>query len=84
MLLVLGPLTAVAIEHLLPSTLLVGLRVSAPSTNPSGKSLSTSNKVSSTRVNRAAFSSESGTPTPKGVIALLGWPQETVSCSVQS
>ena len=45
----------------------MGLRVSAPSTDPSGKSLSTSNEVSSARVDQAAFSFESGMPTPKGM-----------------
>ena len=65
-------------------TLLTGLRVSAPSMDPSGESLSTSNQVSSARVDQAAFSSESGVPAPKGVTAPTGWPQETVGCSVQS
>ena len=53
-------------------TLLVGLRVSAPSTDPSGESLSTSNEVSSTRVDQAVFSSESGAPTPKGLTSPIG------------
>ena len=71
MLSVSGPLMAVAVEHL-SSTLLTGLRVSAPSMDPSGKSLPTSNEVSSTRVDRATFSSESGPPAPKGMTAPTG------------
>ena len=35
--------------------------------DPSGKSLSTPNEVSSARVDQAMFSSESGAPTPKGM-----------------
>ena len=50
-------------------TLLARLRVSAPSTDPSGKLFSTSNEVHSTRVDQAMFSSESGVPAPKSVTA---------------
>ena len=53
-------------------TLLVGLRVSAPSRDPSGKLFSTSNEVCSTWVNRTMFSSEIDVPTPKGVMASVG------------
>ena len=56
----------------LSSTLLVGLRVSAPSMDPFGESLSTSNEVSSARVDQAVFSSESSLPAPKGVTAPTG------------
>ena len=48
------------------------LRVSARSMDPSGESLSTSSKVSSARMDQAAFSSESGVPTPKGMTAPAG------------
>ena len=53
-------------------TLLVGLRVSAPSTDPSGESLSTSNEVHSARVDRATFASEINTPAPKCMMASTG------------
>ena len=53
-------------------TLLVGLRVSAPSTDPSSESFSTSNEVSSTRVDQAVFSSESGAPATKGMASPAG------------
>ena len=49
----------------LNSTLLVGLRVSASSMDPSGESLSA-------RVDQATFSSESSTPNPKGVTDSIG------------
>ena len=54
------------------STLLVGLRVSVQSTDPSGESLSTPNEVCSTRVDRAMFSSEIDVPAPKGMMASIG------------
>ena len=50
----------------------MGFRVSAPSTDPSGKSLSISNEVHSTWVDRATFSSKSGVPAPKGMTAPTG------------
>ena len=40
--------------------------------DPSGESLSTSNEVHSTRVDRAMFSSEDSVPAPKGVTAPTG------------
>ena len=86
-LLVLGPLVAVAIEHLLPTQAVpywYGFRESAPSTEPSGKLLSTWNEVHSARVDRAMFSSESSTPAPKGVMDPQGQPHETVGCGVWS
>ena len=54
------------------STLLVGLRVSAPSMDSSGESLSTSNEVCSARVDQATFSSEIDVPAPKGMTASIG------------
>ena len=56
----------------LSGTLLSGLRVSAPSMGPSGKSLSTSNEVSSARMGPAAFFSESDMPASKGVASPVG------------
>ena len=53
-------------------TLLAGLRVSAPSTYPSGELLSTSNEVHSARVDQATFSSKSGMPAPKSMTAPTG------------
>ena len=54
------------------SNLLVGLRVSAPSTDSSGKLFSTPNEVCSTQVDLTMFSSEIDAPTPKGVTASFG------------
>ena len=51
----------------LSGTLLVGLRVSAPSTDPSGELLSTCTKVCSARVDRTTSSFD--TPAPKVVTA---------------
>ena len=56
----------------LSGTLLVGLRVSTPSMDPSGESFSTPNKVCSTWVDQTMFSSEIDAPAPKGVMASIG------------
>ena len=72
-LLVSGPLMVVAVEHLLPTRAVpYWFRVSAPSTDPSGKSLSTSNEVRSAKVDQAMFSSEINAPAPKGMTASTG------------
>ena len=51
---------------------MAGLRVSAPSTDPSGESLSTCKKVYSTQVDRTTSSFEIDTPAPKGITASFG------------
>ena len=56
----------------LSSTLLAGLRVSAPSTDPSGESLSTSKKVCSAQVDRTTSSFEIEEPSPKCMTASFG------------